>query len=148
MRPENDGSGRPLTRRAVVAGGGAVALGVVVSACGDQGDGTADGGAPGGIAAGSVGSVLGPASEIPIGGGKIFEALEVVVTQPTAGDFQGFSAVCTHTGCIVNKIAGGTINCPCHGSRYNLDGTVASGPAPRALPSRPVSVADGQVVLT
>jgi Rieske Fe-S protein len=72
----------------------------------------------------------------------------VVVTQPAAGDLRGFSAVCTHTGCIVNKVADGTIDCPCHGSRYGLDGTVRSGPAPRALPSRPVRVVGGQIVLT
>ncbi len=53
---------------------------------------------------------------------------EVVVTQPAAGDFKGFSSKCTHKGCAVNKIADGTIDCPCHGSKFNLDGTVATRP--------------------
>ena len=69
----------------------------------------------------------------PVGGGTVYESLEVVVTQPEAGRFDGLSAVCTHTGCIVDKVVDGLIECPCHGSRYHLDGTVASGPAPRAL---------------
>jgi Rieske Fe-S protein len=99
-------------------------------------------------AAGSAGTKLGPAADVPVGGGTVYESLEVVVTQPEAGRFEGLSAVCTHTGCIVDKVADGLIQCPCHGSRYRLDGTVASGPAPRALPSRPVTVVDGSIVLT
>ena len=41
---------------------------------------------------------------MPVGGGKIFAAEKVVVTQPTEGDFKAFSAVCTHQGCVVAKI--------------------------------------------
>jgi Rieske Fe-S protein len=78
----------------------------------------------------------------------VYDTLEVVVTQPEAGRFDGLSAVCTHTGCIVDKVADGLIQCPCHGSRYRIDGTVANGPAPRALPARPVTVVDGSIVLT
>jgi Rieske Fe-S protein len=99
-------------------------------------------------AAGSAGTELGPASGVPVGGGTVYETLEVVVTQPVAGRFEGLSAVCTHTGCIVDKVADGLIECPCHGSRYHLDGTVANGPAPRALTPRPVSVVDGSIVLS
>jgi len=99
-------------------------------------------------AAGSTGTELGPASDVPVGGGRVFENLEVVVTQPVAGRFVGLTAVCTHTGCIVDKVVDGLIECPCHGSRYRLDGTVAAGPAPRALPARPVTVVDGSIVLS
>jgi Rieske Fe-S protein len=99
-------------------------------------------------AAGSKGTELGPASDVPVGGGRVFENLEVVVTQPVAGRFVGLTAVCTHTGCIVDKVADGLIECPCHGSRYRLDGTVARGPAPRALPARPVTVVDGSIRLS
>jgi len=99
-------------------------------------------------AAGSTGTELGPASDVPVGGGKVFESLEVVVTQPVAGRFVGLTAVCTHTGCIVDKVVDGLIECPCHGSRYRLDGTVARGPAPRALPARPVTVVDGSIRLS
>ena len=91
---------------------------------------------------------LPPAAAVPVGGGTVYEQLEVVVTQPEAGRFEGLSAVCTHTGCIVDKVADGLIQCPCHGSRYRLDGIVAGGPAPRALPARPVTVVDGSIVLS
>jgi Rieske Fe-S protein len=111
-------------------------------------DAQADSAAAHPTAAGSAGTELGPASDVPVGGGTVFESLEVVVTQPVAGRFVGLTAVCTHTGCIVDKVADGLIECPCHGSRYRLDGTVARGPAPRALPARPVTVVDGSIVLS
>jgi Rieske Fe-S protein len=91
--------------------------------------------------------VLGPAADVAVGGGKVYQDLEVVVTQPTAGRYEGFSAVCTHTACIVAAVTDGTINCPCHGSRFHLDGTVANGPAERSLTVRKVRVEAGQLVL-
>lgn len=135
-----------IGRRAVVVGATAVGIGGLVAGCGGAQDSGALG--PVGAPVGAAGTPLGAAAEVPVGGGTIFEALEVVVTQPEPGDFRGFSAVCTHTGCIVDEVVDGTINCPCHGSRYRLDGTVAAGPAPRALPSRPVTVVDGRLVLS
>ncbi len=45
------------------------------------------------------------------------------------------SAVCTHLGCITRfKSDERVIACPCHGSRFDLDGSVTHGPAPRPLP--------------
>lgn len=46
--------------------------------------------------------------------------------------FRCLSAVCTHLGCTVNRAEHG-YHCPCHGSTFNPDGNVESGPAPRAL---------------
>jgi hypothetical protein len=63
-----------------------------------------------------TGTVLGAASDIPVGGGAIYTAAKVVVTQPASGQYKAFSAVCTHVGCIVNKVANGTFDGPCHGS--------------------------------
>ena len=55
----------------------------------------------------------------------------IVLTQPVAGTFKGFSSTCTHQGCAVSQVVGGTINCPCHGSRFAVaDGSVTAGPAP------------------
>jgi Rieske Fe-S protein len=78
----------------------------------------------------------------------VFTDLEVVVTRSAAGEFRGFSAECTHTGCIVASVTDGLIVCPCHGSRYHLDGTVANGPAPRPLRPRTVRQVDGQLELS
>jgi len=49
-----------------------------------------------------------------------------------AGGVFAISTVCTHLGCIVKREADG-FHCPCHGSRFNPDGTVARGPAPAPL---------------
>jgi Rieske Fe-S protein len=94
------------------------------------------------------GAVLGTASEIPVGGGKIYAAAKVVVTQPVRGQYKGFSAVCTHVGCILSEVADGTIDCPCHGSEFKItNGAVVTGPAPRPLPTKQIKVIDGEIVL-
>ena len=56
------------------------------------------------------------------------------------------STVCTHLGCIV-KAEGGGFACPCHGSRFALDGSVTKGPAPKALPWLSVSAVGGDTFL-
>lgn len=80
-------------------------------------------------------------SDIPVGGGEIIKDQKIVVTQPTAGEFKAFSAVCTHQGCLVSKIEGDTIDCTCHGSQYSIeDGSVVGGPAPAPLSEKTVTV--------
>lgn len=72
---------------------------------------------------------------------------KIVVTQPTSGTFKAFSAICTHQGFLVTDVAGGTITCNHHGSRYSATtGAVEQGPAPAALAEVAVTVKDGQVV--
>ena len=83
--------------------------------------------------------VLASTTDIPVGGGKILAEKKIVITQPKASSFRAFTAVCTHQGCIVGSVAGGTINCPCHGSKFSIsDGSVVNGPA--ASPLAPVSI--------
>jgi Rieske Fe-S protein len=95
-----------------------------------------------------TGMVLGAASEIPVGGGKIYSAARVVVTQPTRGQYAAFSAVCTHVGCIMSEVANGTIDCPCHGSEFKITtGAVVTGPAPSPLPRKQIKIVDGQILL-
>jgi Rieske Fe-S protein len=121
--------------------GGLAAAGLAVPLLAACGSGSGD----------SIGSGSGPSgpiktSDIPVGGGRIFAAQEIVVTQPTAGEFKAFSAVCTHQGCLVSKIASGRIDCTCHGSEYSIaDGSVKTGPAQKALPEKTVTV-DGDTL--
>jgi Rieske Fe-S protein len=97
---------------------------------------------------GVTGTVLGEASQIPVGGGVIFTAEKVVVTQPVKGEYKAFSAICTHVGCICNVVANGTINCPCHGSKFKItDGSLVTGPGSGPLPGRTIAVTDGKLLL-
>ncbi len=148
------------TRRGVLAGVGLVGLAGAVTACGASsssssttGGGTATtpaaGSSSGAASTGSASSgALAKTSAIPEGGGMIFTAEKVVVTQPKSGEFKAFSAVCTHMGCIVNKISDGTIDCPCHGSMYSIaTGDVVGGPAPKPLPPMQIKVSGGSIFL-
>ncbi len=149
------------TRRGVLAGVGLAGLAGAISACGSGSNsaattpGGAYGGgapttaaAPAGSAGGGAADALASTSEIPVGGGKVFTAQKVVVTQPAAGEFKAFSAVCTHMGCIVNQISDGTIDCPCHGSQYSIkNGAVVGGPAPSPLPGQSIKVTGSSIFL-
>jgi nitrite reductase/ring-hydroxylating ferredoxin subunit len=74
-------------------------------------------------------TLLTAASAVPVGGGVILGLQNVVVTQPTKGRFEGFSATCTHQGCILATVSAGTINCGCHGSQFSItDGSNVTGP--------------------
>jgi len=91
--------------------------------------------------------VLAKASDVPVGGGVILADKAIVITQPTKGTFEGFSAICTHMHCTVGSVSGGTINCPCHGSMYSIkDGSVQGGPAPAPLAPKPVKDEGGNIV--
>ncbi|MFF8525800.1 Rieske (2Fe-2S) protein [Streptomyces werraensis] len=125
------------TRRTVLLASGAVAL---TAGCGSGGDGESP------DTEGSPGQALLPVADVPVGGGRILGAEEIVVTQPEEGRFKAFSAICTHQRCLVSEVADGTINCPCHGSRFRVaDGSVERGPATRPLPEERITV-DGNTV--
>ncbi|MFY9303893.1 MAG: Rieske (2Fe-2S) protein [Rhodoluna sp.] len=88
-------------------------------------------------------------TDIPIGSGKKYdvEGTPILITQPRVGEFRGFSAICTHAGFVMNNMANSEIKCDNHGAVYSADdGSVLSGPAPRALGKVEVTV-DGDDIL-
>lgn len=104
---------------------------------------------------GSGGTPVVGTADVPVGGGVIDADLGVVVTQPAAGEFKGFSSTCTHQGCTVAEVASGTINCPCHGARFSVeDGSVVqaaqglSADQQSPLPQVRISVDRDTVMLT
>ena len=91
---------------------------------------------------------LASTSDIEVGGGEIFADEEVVVVQPTAGEFKAYSAVCTHQGCLVASISSEGIVCPCHNSVFSLDdGAPTSGPASEPLEEVQLTVTGDQISL-
>jgi Rieske Fe-S protein len=119
-----------------------VAAAAVTAACGSSGTSS-----PSTSPAGAGSATL-ATSDVPVGGGKILADQKLVVTQPVAGTYKAFSAVCTHQGCTVASVANGTITCPCHGSTYSAaDGSVTGGPAPAPLASVPVTVSGTTITL-
>ena len=126
-------------RRTVLRGaailGGTIVAGGALAACG--GESATDPAAtdPGGGAGADSGSTsaapsgtdLGSATDVPVGGGKVYAAEKIVVTQPEEGEFKAFTAVCTHQGCLVNSVSDGEIHCGPAPSPLKLEKVVDDG---------------------
>jgi Rieske Fe-S protein len=143
-----------ISRQKVLLGAGLGLVTAVVAACSSSGnkpEATSESSASpaatpaSGAAAAPAASVIAKTADVPVGSGVIVD--KVVVTQPTAGVFKGFSSTCTHAGCTLNKVADGTIDCPCHGSKFNLDGSVANGPAKQPLDVENITVQGDSIML-
>lgn len=152
--PESDAAsfsccGRREALRAVgvvaIAGAGLTACGTSADDVADAASGAASGASSAASSAAGAAKDLAKKADIPVGGGTVIESAKVVITQPTAGEYKAFSAVCTHQGCTVSGVEDGTINCACHGSKFDIaTGEVKDGPATSGLPSKTVTVgADG-----
>ncbi|MFJ6196482.1 Rieske (2Fe-2S) protein [Micromonospora sp. NPDC092111] len=144
------------TRRVLLAGAGAVGASVLLTACGGDSDGGSaapTSSAPGASAGAAQGdrqaaSSIATTSDIPVGGGQVYAAQGVVITQPTAGQFKAFDPICTHQGCPVSNVDGGTINCTCHNSKFAItDGSVKQGPATTPLAAKEIKVQGDQISL-
>lgn len=97
---------------------------------------------------GAVAAGLIDAADVPVGGGVVLAAQNVVITQPFEGEFKAFSATCTHQGCAVNEVADGEISCPCHGSTFAVeDGAPTGGPAASPLEEREITMDGTSITL-
>jgi glycine/D-amino acid oxidase-like deaminating enzyme/nitrite reductase/ring-hydroxylating ferredoxin subunit len=85
---------------------------------------------------------IGSAEEIRPGHGAILRQglVKLAVYRDEQGALQALSAVCPHLGCIVHwNSLERTWDCPCHGSRFGVDGAVLNGPAVSGLEKRSLS---------
>jgi len=147
------------TRRTVLIGAGVVGASAALAACGGDDDTSTSDSAGGGATSepaaaqtsdtGSSAEFLTKTADVPVNGGVILDGPKIVVTQPAAGDFKAFTAVCTHMACLVTMVSDNVISCPCHGSRYSAeDGSVENGPAPRPLAAVSIKVEGDSIVQT
>lgn len=143
---------RRTVLRTTALGVAAAGIGATAAACSNsnsmpQGSNatTAQTGDAGGSGAGST---LATTSQVPVKGGFINQDVAVVVTQPSAGEYKAFTAVCTHMQCIVGSVTNNVIQCPCHNSQYNAStGAVIAGPAPAPLAAKSIKVDGSNIVL-
>ena len=129
-----------VSRRIVFHGLGALGVATALAGCAGGDDG-------GGAVEVEPGAELARTSEVPVGGGIVLGDQLVVVTQPTKGDFQAFTAICTHQQLTVTSVEDGLIHCDNHGSAYDAaTGEVVQGPAPQPLAAVEITV-DGDRIL-
>jgi glycine/D-amino acid oxidase-like deaminating enzyme/nitrite reductase/ring-hydroxylating ferredoxin subunit len=84
-------------------------------------------------------------TEIPPGEGRVVEVngKRTAVYRDESGAAHAVSAVCTHAGCLVHwNSAEKSWDCPCHGSRFAIDGGVLEGPAVKGLEAVEVSASE------
>lgn len=125
-------------RRTVLKGAAATCGVGLLAACGDD-----DPSSSGGLRAALV-----RLDEVPVG--EAVEATDpdggkVLVSRISETEVLAFSAVCPHQGCTVAP-DGEQLACPCHGSQFELDGSLKRGPAEQGLTPYDVEVVDGQVL--
>ncbi len=91
--------------------------------------------------------VVGRPEDIAVGTVLVLARQRVYVIRNEEG-FYALSSVCTHLGCITrHEPAEAGFFCPCHGSRFRLDGVVRAGPAPRPLPRVELTIDRGRLVV-
>lgn len=131
-------SGTGPSRRAVIGG---LALTVGVAGCGGAGDSGGSGDERSGSGDESDQGLEFSTSDVGVGESVYREEDEVILTQPSEGDFHAFDATCPHQGCQVSSQEAEELVCPCHGSRFTWDtGEVVSGPATSGLGELTVEV--------
>lgn len=123
----------------------AACAGSLLAACSKSSDNNAAPD-PGGGGGGGGGSALITANLISeltaVGSSKTAGSVIVIRTASgnTPSSFVALSLICTHEQCTVNYIGESGFKCPCHGSEYNVEGTVTMGPAPSSLKKYTVTV--------
>lgn len=105
-----------------------------------------------GASSGGATKVSVAVADVPVGGSATVQDPSsgdaVYIVQPKAGQYCGFSSICTHAGCTVDPPKNGQLNCPCHGSKFDAaTGAVLVGPAVKPLPKYTVTKAGDRLDL-
>jgi nitrite reductase/ring-hydroxylating ferredoxin subunit len=133
-----DACGSCFSRRALIAGAAAAAVGTTIGASAVSGSAR--------VTTRDIAAV----SSVPVGGGRIIrvDGRTIVLTQPKRGTIKAFSGICTHQQCAVTRVAKTGITCVCHNSLFDITtGRPTKGPARRALAPVRIRVSRGRVLL-
>ncbi|MEO6501116.1 MAG: Rieske (2Fe-2S) protein [Jatrophihabitantaceae bacterium] len=146
-----------VSRRSVLAVGAVGIPGIALIGCSqaksparEPAAGTSVPAGAGNTASSSAGSgkALAKLSDIKVGeaiSAKGPDGADIIITRPTETTVAAYSAICTHEGCTVSP-AGKELDCPCHGSVFDLKGAVMNGPARRPLDTVKVALSGDDVV--
>ncbi len=81
-----------------------------------------------------------PASVTPVNAGRFY------LVRLADGGLLALYRKCTHLGCAVPwDQAAGEFICPCHASRFEVDGDVINAPAPRPLDRFAITITAGEI---
>jgi cytochrome b6-f complex iron-sulfur subunit len=88
------------------------------------------------------------AALLSAGGSYELTEKNIIVINKGNDTFVALSTICTHQGCGVEyNQASNTLPCPCHGSVFNIDGSVKNGPASTPLKTYPASLDANKLVI-
>lgn len=92
-------------------------------------------------------------SSLTADGGAVYvdfpgEDLPLIVHRLSATEYVAFTSKCTHLGCEVELPAGGSVDCLCHGSKFDGRGNLVSGLAQQSLQSFPVTLEGNQITIS
>lgn len=139
---------RRTVLRATALGVAAAGVGVTAAACSNSNSMPQGSDAQTAQPAAGAGTSLASTSQVPVKGGFVDQDAAVVITQPSAGEYKAFTAVCTHAQCLVDGVTNNVIQCPCHGSQYDAaTGAVIHGPAQQPLAAKTIKVSGGEIIL-
>lgn len=136
--PVDDGDDNSISRRRFLGGSVLVVLPVLCAGCKEDDSAVAVVALPAVIR----NAIVIPLDDFPtlteVGGSIVGKAdgytNPIVIARVDDDSFAALDAICTHMHCTVSYNALNiTLDCPCHHSTYEVDGTVIGGPAPRPL---------------
>ena len=91
---------------------------------------------------------VGKPEDVPPGTVLVLPEKRLYVIRNADGSFYALSSVCTHLGCMTRYVPeSAQVACPCHGSRFSLEGQVTGGPAPRPLRRLKMTLERGTLVV-
>lgn len=86
------------------------------------------------------------AKDVPVGSAIIVG--NVIIAQPTEGEYRAYSTACPHANAVIDEINGDIARCPKHGSEFSLkDGSVITGPARDALYPKEITVEGNSITI-